>query len=171
MNAILKLESTTNWRRQWHPTPVLLPGQSYGRRSLVGCSTWVVKSRTWLSDFPFTFHFHALKKEMATHSRVLAWKVPGTVEPGGLPSMGSHIVGHDWSDLAAAAAAATTNYFYIQIFQAFLKKTFLPVLSLLCRCKLLICYTIIDLLLHKAYQPFKPASNSPPEWGMWSETV
>ena len=62
----------------------------------------VAKSRTWLSDFAFTFHFHALEKEMATHSSVLAWRIPGTGEPGGLPSMGSHRVGHDWSDLAAA---------------------------------------------------------------------
>ena len=66
----------------------------------------VAKSRTWLSDFTFTFHFHALEKEMATHSSVPAWRIPGTEEPGGLPSMGSHRVGHDWSDLAAAAAAA-----------------------------------------------------------------
>ena len=63
----------------------------------------VAKSRTWLSDFTFTFHFHSLEKEMATHSSVLAWRIPGTGEPGGLPSMGSHRVGHDWSDLAAAA--------------------------------------------------------------------
>ena len=60
-----------------------------------------------MSDFTFTFHFHALEKEMATHSSVLAWRIPGTGEPGGLPSMGSHRVGHDWSDLGAAAAAAT----------------------------------------------------------------
>ena len=59
-------------------------------------------SRTWLSDFTFTFHFHALETEMATHSSVLAWRIPGMGEPGGLPSMGSHRVGHDWSDLAAA---------------------------------------------------------------------
>ena len=65
----------------------------------------VVKSQTWLSEFTFTFHFHALEKEMATHSSVLAWRIPGTGEPGGLPSMGSHRVRHDWSDLAAAAAA------------------------------------------------------------------
>ena len=65
----------------------------------------VVKSRTRLSDFTFTFHFHALEKEMATHSSVLAWRMPGTGEPGGLPSMGSHRVGHDRSDLAAVAAA------------------------------------------------------------------
>ena len=69
----------------------------------------VAKSRTQLSDFTFTFHFHALEKEMATHSSVLAWRIPGTGEPGGLPSMGSPRVGHDWSDLAAAAAAAV-NY-------------------------------------------------------------
>ena len=75
----------------------------------------VVKSRTTelqsmgslrvgrLSDVTFTFHFHALEKEMATHSSVLAWRTPVTGEPGGLLSMGSHRVGHDWSDLAAAA--------------------------------------------------------------------
>ena len=55
----------------------------------------VAKSRTGLSDFTFTFHFHALEKEMATHSSVLAWRIPGSVEPGGLPSKGSHRVGHD----------------------------------------------------------------------------
>ena len=65
----------------------------------------VTKSQTRLSDFTFTFHFRALEKEMATHSSVLAWRIPGTGEPGGLPSMGSHRVGHDWSNLAAAAAA------------------------------------------------------------------
>ena len=55
----------------------------------------VSKSQTRLSDFPFTFHFHALEKEMAVHSGVLAWRIPGTGEPGGLLSMGSHRVGHD----------------------------------------------------------------------------
>ena len=55
----------------------------------------VTKSWTRLSDFTFTFHFHALEKEMATHSSVLAWRIPGTGEPGGLPSMGWHRVGHD----------------------------------------------------------------------------
>ena len=65
----------------------------------------VAKSRTQLSDFPFTFHFHALEKEIATHCRVLAWRIPGTGEPDWLQSMGSHRVGHDWSELAAAAAA------------------------------------------------------------------
>ena len=64
----------------------------------------VAKSWTRLSDLTFTFHFPALEKEMATHSSVLAWRIPGMGEPGGLPSMGSHRVRHDWSDLAAAAA-------------------------------------------------------------------
>ena len=64
----------------------------------------VAKSRTRLSDFTFTFHFHALEKETATHSSVLAWRIPGTREPGGLPSMGSHRVRHDWSNLAVAVA-------------------------------------------------------------------
>ena len=66
----------------------------------------VTESWTWLSNFTFTFHFHALEKEMASHSSVLAWRIPGTEEPGRLPSMGSHRVGHDWSDLAAAAACS-----------------------------------------------------------------
>ena len=65
----------------------------------------VAESQTWLGNLSFTFHFHALEKEMATHSSVLAWRIPGTGEPGGLPSMGLHRVGHDWSSLVAAAAA------------------------------------------------------------------
>ena len=63
----------------------------------------VAKSWTQLSDFTFTFHFHALEKEMATHSSILAWRIPGMGEPGGLPSMGLHRVRHDCSDLVAAA--------------------------------------------------------------------
>ena len=62
----------------------------------------VARSQTRLSDFTFTFHFHVLEKEMATHSSVLAWRIPGTGEPGELLSLGSHRVGHDWSDLALA---------------------------------------------------------------------
>ena len=64
----------------------------------------VAESQTQLSDFTFIFHFHALEKEMATHSSVLAWRIPGMEELGGLPSMGSHRIGHDWSNLTAAAA-------------------------------------------------------------------
>ena len=65
----------------------------------------VAKSRTRLSEFTFTFNFHTLEKEMATHSSVLAWRIPGA-EPGSLPSMGLHRVRHDWSNLAAAAASS-----------------------------------------------------------------
>ena len=74
---------------------VLLPGKSHGRRSLVGCSPWGHEEWTGLSDFTFTFHFHALEKEMAAHSSVLAWRIPGMTEPGGLPSTRLHRVGHN----------------------------------------------------------------------------
>ena len=67
----------------------------------------VAEGQTRLSDFTFTFHFHALEKEMATHSSVLAWRIPGRGKPGGLPSMGSHRVGHDWSDLALPSTPTT----------------------------------------------------------------
>ena len=83
--------STLAWKIPWAEEPGRLQSMAS-------------QSRTWLSDFTFTFHFHALEKEMATHSSVLAWRIPGSGEPVGLPSMGSHRVGHDWSDLAAAAA-------------------------------------------------------------------
>ena len=73
-------------RRQWQATPVPLPRKSHGRRSLVGCSPWGCKESDTTERLHF--HFHALEKEMATHSSVLAWRIPGTVEPGGLPSMG-----------------------------------------------------------------------------------
>ena len=75
-----------------------MPGKSHGPRSLVGCSPWGCEE----SDTTERPHFHALEKAMATHSSVLAWRIPGMVEPGGVPSMGSHRVGHDSSDLAAA---------------------------------------------------------------------
>ena len=63
----------------------------------------VAEGQTRLSDFTFTFHFHALEKEMATHYCILAWRIPGMGEPGGLLSLGSHRVGHNGSNLAAAA--------------------------------------------------------------------
>ena len=80
-----------SWRRQWQPTPVLLPGKSHGQRSLVDCSPWGCEE----SDTTERLHFLALEKEMATHSSILAWRIPGTAEPGGLPSMESYRVGHD----------------------------------------------------------------------------
>ena len=74
-----------------------------GRGACCATVHGVAKSRTRPSNFTFTFHFSALEKEMATHSSTLAWRIPGTGEPGGLPSMGSHRVRHDRSNLAAAA--------------------------------------------------------------------
>ena len=107
-----------NWLRPWSPGNVnswkISSGLGEGNGTplqysclenrMDGGAWWaavhgVAKSRTRLSNFPFTFHFHALEKEMATHSSVLAWRIPGTGEPGGLLSMGSYRVGHDWSDL------------------------------------------------------------------------
>ena len=86
--------STLAWKIPWTEEPAV-----HG----------VTEGRAQLSDFTFTFHFHASEKEMATHSSVLAWRIPGTGEPGGLPSMGSHRVGHDWSNLAVAAAGLCYN--------------------------------------------------------------
>ena len=91
--------STLAWKIPWMEEPGRL--QSMG--SLRVRHDWA----TSLSLF--TFHFHALEKEMATHCSVLAWRIPGTGEPGGLLSVGSHRVGHDWSDLAAAVAACTCH--------------------------------------------------------------
>ena len=93
-------------RRQRQPTPVLLPGKSHGWRNLVGCSPWGREvGHDWVTSLSlFTFMHWRRKKEMATHSSIPAWRIPRTGEPGGLPSMESHRVGHDWSDLPAAAA-------------------------------------------------------------------
>ena len=105
----LKLPYVWAGRRRWHPTPVLLPGKSRGRRSLVGCHLWGHEESDTTEQLHFHFLLSCIEKEMAAHSSVLAWRIAGTGETGGLPSMGSHRVGHDWRDLAAAAAA------YIQI--------------------------------------------------------
>ena len=77
------------------PHSSTLAWKIHGWRSLVGCSPWGLEESDRLSDFTFTFHFHALEKEMATHSSVLAWRIPGTGEPGGLLSVGLHRVRHD----------------------------------------------------------------------------
>ena len=87
------------WRRQWHPTPVLLPGKSHGWRNLVGGSPWGRRVR---HNWGTSLSLLCIGEEMATHSSVLVWRIPGTGKPGGLLSMGSHKIGHDWSDLAAA---------------------------------------------------------------------
>ena len=84
----------------------------------------VAEGWTQLSDFTFPFPFHALEKEMTTHSSVLAWRIPGTGEPGGLLSMGSHRVGHDGSDLPAAAAALLYGYTTVSLFIQLLIRLF-----------------------------------------------
>ena len=110
------------WRRWWHPLQYSCLENPMDGGAWRAAVHGVARSRTRLSDFTFTFHFHALEKEMATHSSFLAWRIPGTGEPGGLPSMGSHRVGHDWSNLAAAAAAMDSvcfcrkNLFITKIF-------------------------------------------------------
>ena len=93
---------------------------------MVGGPWWaavhgVAKSQTQLSNFTFTFHFYALEKVMATHSSVRAWRISGTGEPGGLLSMGLHRVRHDWSELAAAAAAHASKVL-LKILQARLQQ-------------------------------------------------
>ena len=101
--AMAPHSSTLAWKIPWTCS---LPGVAKSQ-------TWLsATERDWarLSDFTFTFHFHALEKEMATHFSVLAWGIPGTGEPGGLPSMGSHRVRHNWSNLAAAACSQITDW-------------------------------------------------------------
>ena len=83
------------WRRQRHPTPVLLPGKSHGRRSLVGCSPWGREESDMTERLHFHFSLSCIGEGTGNHSSVLAWRIPGTGEPGGPPSMGSHRVGHD----------------------------------------------------------------------------
>ena len=80
--------STLAWKIPWTEEPGRL-------QSMGSLRVGIAEGRTRLSNFIFNFHFHALEKEMATHSSVLAWRIPGTGEPGGLLSMGSHRVGHD----------------------------------------------------------------------------
>ena len=92
-------------RRQWHPTPVLLPGKSHGRRSLEGCSPEGCKELDTTERLHFHFSFSCIGEGNGNPLQFLAWRIPGTGEPGRLLSMGSHRVEHDGSDLAAAAAA------------------------------------------------------------------
>ena len=114
---------------QYHSSKASIPLQYSGLENSMYCIVHgVAKSRIQLSDFPFTFHFHALEKAMATHSSILAWRIPGTGEPGGLLSLGSHRVWHDWSDLAVAAA-----YMYVSqiLLYSFLRSTISGIYSVL----------------------------------------
>ena len=99
----LKISSSSNGEGNGTPLQYSCLENPMDGRAWWAAVHGVAKSQTRLSNFTFTFHFHALEKEIATHSSVLVWRIPGMGEPGGLPSMGSHRVGHDWSDLAVVA--------------------------------------------------------------------
>ena len=109
----IELNWGVGWRRQWHPTPVVLPGKSHGRWSLVGCNPW----GRWGSDTTERLHFHFLLscigEENGNPLQCSCWRIPGMGEPVGLPSMGSHRVGHDWSDLAAAAEVLEEKKYWL----------------------------------------------------------
>ena len=92
---ILSAEDKAVCREDVQARPRTLSTRTHGLDSKPCSGGGVARSWTRLSDFIFTFHFHALEKEMATHSSVLAWRIPGTGEPGGLPSVGSHRAGHN----------------------------------------------------------------------------
>ena len=97
------------WRRQWQPTPVLLPGKSHRQGSLVSCSLWGRRVRHgWVTSL-HSLHTLSLEKEMATHFSILAWRISWTEEPGGPWSTGSQRVRHDWNDWAHI-------YIYIHIY-------------------------------------------------------
>ena len=95
----LSLFTFMHWRRKWQPTPVLLPEKSHGQRSLVGYSPWGREESDTTEQLHFQFSLSCIGEGNGNHSSILAWRIPGTEEPGGLPSMGSHRVGHDWRDL------------------------------------------------------------------------
>ena len=107
VNWILEHDMVKYGRRHWQPTPVILPGKSHGQRSLVGCSPWGRWSWTWLRDFTFTFHFHALEKEMATHSSVLAWRIPGT---GGTWWAAVYGVAQNWTGLKRLSSSSSSRW-------------------------------------------------------------
>ena len=103
---------------QWHPTPVLLPGKSHGRRSLVGCSPWGDEESDMTERLHFHFSLSCIGEGNGNPLQCSCLENPRDGEPGGLPFMGSHRVGHDWSDLAAAAAAviSKSDFFIKNIF-------------------------------------------------------
>ena len=98
-----KFWSSLTYLRKGNGSPLQYSCLENPRRAWWAAVYGVAQGWTRLSDFTFSFPFHALEKERATHSSVLAWRIPGSAEPGGLPSMGLHRVGYDWSDLATAA--------------------------------------------------------------------
>ena len=124
----------------------------------------------WLSNFTFTFHFHALEKEMATHSSILAWRIPRTGEPGGLPSMGSHRVGRDWSNLAAAASLSNWC-FYMCPWASGQSETLLGCKMLQLKSETLLGYKMLQLYTSQLYTQSKMATLLSKVWDIiWSLT-
>ena len=117
LNWTLLLHS---WRRQWHPTPVLLPGKSHGWRSLLGCSPWGrwgLGTTEWL-HFHFSLSF--IGEGNGNPLQCSCLENPRDGEPGGLPSMGSHRVGHDWSDLPACTLVPVLSYCFKDLAPVFI---------------------------------------------------
>ena len=106
---LLCIPSSILWRGQRHPTPVLLPGKSHGQRSLVGCIPRGYKESDTTERLHFHFSLSCIGEGNGNPLQCSCRRIPGTGEPGGPPSMGSHRVGHDWNDLAAAGAALFSN--------------------------------------------------------------
>ena len=125
----------STWRRQWHPTPVVLPGKSHGWRSLVGCCLWGRTESDWTERLHFHFSLSFIGEGNGNPLQCSCLETPRDGEPGGLPSLGSHRVGHDWSDSAAAAAAECHHekraYVHVQRWALWLWKTRLILLKTL----------------------------------------
>ena len=102
------------------PTPVLLPGKPHEWRSLEGCSPWGREESDTTEWLPFHFSLSCIGEGNGTHSSVLAWRIPGTGEPGGLPSMGSHRVGHDWSDLATTTTLLSVSWNHATVYSSYI---------------------------------------------------
>ena len=122
---VITLFSFPPQRRQWQPTPVLLPGKSCGRRSLVGCSPWGRKESDTTERLHFHFSLSFTGEGNGNPFQCSCLENPRDGEPGGLPSMGSNRVGHDWHDLEAAAAVFSPNHYHVLTY---------CIISLLCVC-------------------------------------
>ena len=106
------MQCTLFQRRKWHPTPALLPGKSHGRRSLVGYSPWARKESDTTEELHFHFSLSCIGEGNGNSLQCSFLENPGTVESCGLPPMGSHRVGHDWSDLAVAAVLCSIPFHF-----------------------------------------------------------
>ena len=118
----LLLFTFMHWRRKWQPTPVFLPGESQGQRSLVGCSPWGRKESNTTKRLPFHFSLSHIGEGNGSPLQCYCLENPRDGEPGGLPSMGLHRVGHDWSNLAAAAWSNSSSFIWFNLIVTFVAK-------------------------------------------------